>query len=186
MQLKKPNVNDFSKNKRNVQRPKRKFKLPERQTPKIRMMLLAHQHVKQVNVSLNFSFQSQFFYLHQKKEKKKQNSWTLVCLMKWNNNTLGWRVIHYNLITHSYSQSNTFKTKNNYIFIIEFKNLSVKWLTNWFIGIHFHAAHFIKIKKNLCIFGRAWKYCTYPWKSILCIFDTKNIKQILRCIKIQN
>lgn len=68
MQLKKQNVNDFNRNKRNVLRPKRKLKLPDWQNPKIHMMLLVHQHVKQVNVSLDFPFQSQFSLLHQTKK----------------------------------------------------------------------------------------------------------------------
>lgn len=72
MQLKKPNVSDSSRNKMSVQRLKRKLKLPDWQNPKIHMMLLAHQHVKQVNVSLHFpSIQSRFSFLHHKKKKKK-------------------------------------------------------------------------------------------------------------------
>lgn len=53
MQLKKLNANDFSRNKRNVQQLKRKSKQLDWQNPKIHMMLLAHQHVKQVNISFH-------------------------------------------------------------------------------------------------------------------------------------
>lgn len=48
MRLKRQNVNDFNKNKTNVQQPRHKQKLFERLRPEIHMMLQAHLNVKQV------------------------------------------------------------------------------------------------------------------------------------------